>query len=262
MPKTLIVPVDGSEASERAVPVAQMLAAQLGNCDILVMAAALTDDGNALRTYLDTLAERVGTDVIRTDFVEDADPARAIARAAENASDAMICMATHGRGRLAAPLLGSVATEVLREVSAPVVLVGPRCEPAWWHDPPRIVACWCGQPSNPILFPARELAEALGGELWIQSVFHPLDTRMAENPHREFESALEQIGLDVDVHVLPLTSDYAAGAIVRSASDLPATLLAMTTHARVGIARAALGSVTMDVVHHSPCPVLVVGGPR
>ncbi len=262
MPKTLIVPVDGSEASERALPVARTLAAQLGNCDILVIAAAPADDADALRAYLDTLAERAGTDVIRTDLVEDADPAAAIARAAENASDAMICMATHGRGRLAAPLLGSVATEVLRQVSDPVVLVGPHCEPAWWHDPPRVVVCWCGQPSNSILRPARELAEALEGELCVQSVFHPLDTHMAENPLGEFEAALERIGADIDVHLLPLTSDYPAGALVRSARELPATLLAMTTHARTGIARAALGSVTMDVVHHSPCPVLVVGGPR
>ena len=262
MPKTLIVPVDGSDASERAVRVAQTLAEKIGNCDIVVLAACLTDDEHALGVYLDSLVERVGVDVIRTDLVEAADPAVAIARAVENSSDATICMATHGRGRLTAPLLGSVATEVLRVVSAPVVLVGPQCEPGWWHDPPRVVACWCGEPSNPILLPAREMAEGIAGELWIESVFHPLDTHMAENPHGEFEPALEHIGPGVKVHLLPLTGEYPAGTIARSARELPATLLAMTTHARTGIARAALGSVTMDVVHHSPCPVLVVGGPR
>jgi nucleotide-binding universal stress UspA family protein len=262
MPKTLIVPVDGSETSERAVSVAQTLAGQIGNCDIVVLAACRADDEHALHAYLDALVERLGTDVTRSDLVDEVDPAVAIARAAENATDPMICMATHGRGRLAAPLLGSVATAVLREVSAPVVLVGPQCEPAWWHDPPRVVACWCGEPSNSILLPARELTEALGGELWIESVFHPLDTHMAENPSGEFEPALAHIGPGVEAHLLPLTSEYAAGAIARSARELPATLLAMSTHARIGIARAALGSVTMDVVHHSPCPVLVLRGPR
>jgi nucleotide-binding universal stress UspA family protein len=262
MPKTLIVPVDGSEASERAVPVAQTLGEHLGNCDIVVLAVALVDDEHSLRGYLDGLVERVGTGVIRTDLVREPDPADAIVRALENESDAVICMATHGRGRVAAPLLGSVATEVLRRVATPVVLVGPQCEPAWWHDPPRVVACWLGAPSNPVLLPARDFAEALGSELWVESVFHPLDTHMAENPHGEFEPALEHIGSGVDVHLLPLTGDYPAGTIVRSARELPATLLAMTTHARSGFARAALGSVTMDVVHRSPCPVLVVGGPR
>ena len=262
MPKTLIVPVDGSDASERAVPVAQRLARQIGNCDIVVIAACLTDDKHALGVYLDALVERVGTDVTRTDVVEEADPAVAILRAAENASDAIICMATHGRGRLAAPFLGSVATEVLRRTATPVVLVGPHCETSWWHDPPRVVACWCGEPSNPILLPAQELTEALGGELWLESVFHPLDIHAAENLHGEFEPALRRIGTGTDVHLLTEFSEYPAGAIARSAREIPATLLAMTTHARTGIARAALGSVTMDVVHHSPCPVFVVGGPR
>jgi len=261
MPKTLIVPVDGSEASELAVPVAQTIAEHLGNCDIVVLAASLADDENSLRRYLDALVERVDTGVIRTELVQEPVPADAIVRALENASDAVICMATHGRGRLAAPVLGSVATEVLRRVATPLVLVGPRCEPVWWHDPPRVVACWGGAPSNPVLLPARDLAEALRSELWIESVFHPLDTHMAENPHGEFEPALEHIGPDVEVHLLPLTGEYPAGVIVRSARELPATLLAMTTHARIGIARAALGSVTMDVVHRSPCPVLVVRGP-
>ncbi len=80
---------------------------------------------------------------------------------------------------------------------------------------------------------------------------------MAANPHAEFEPALALLGSDVHVQLLPIRADYPAGAIVQSAHDLPATLLAMTTHARTGIAHTALGSVAMDVVHHSPCPVLV-----
>jgi nucleotide-binding universal stress UspA family protein len=259
MPKTFIVPVDGSEAAEQALQVAQTLAERIGSCDIVVMTAAGSDNERDVRGYLDALVERVGSSRIRADLVE-ADPAEAIVRAAENQVDAVVCMATHGRGRLAAPFLGSVANDVLRRVDVPVVLVGPHCEPTWWHDRPRVVACWSGEPSNAILLPAREVAEALGGELWVDSVFHPLDTQMAEHPHAEFEPALEQIGPGIEVHLVPLRSDYPAGAIVRSARDLPATLLAMTTHARSGASLVALGSVTMQVVHNSPCPVLVVAG--
>jgi nucleotide-binding universal stress UspA family protein len=263
MPKTLIVPVDGSLAGERALYVAQTLAARFDACAIVVMTASRDDEERgSSRAYLDTLGERAGNAPFRTDLVEHTDAAGAIVRAAENEADAVVCMATHGRGRLATPFLGSVATEVLRRVTAPVVLVGPRCETGWWHDPPRVVACWSGEPSNPILLPAREFAEALGSELWIASVFHPLDTHMAENPHAEFEPALRRIGPGIEAHLVPLSSDYPAGAIVASARELPATLLAMTTHARSGISRFALGSVTMQVVHRSPCPVLVVSGPR
>lgn len=261
MPKTMIVPVDGSERAERALRVAQELAAHLEACDVLVMTASGARDA-AQRAYLRALVESAAAPGVRSEFAADAEPAAAIARLAETIPDAMVCIATHGRGRVTAPFLGSVATEVLRRIKAPMLLVGPHCEPAWWHDPAKLVTCWAGEESDPILPCAREWADALAIELWLESVFHPLDTHMAENPHAEFEPALAQLGSDVEVHVLPLRDDDPAGAIVRSARELPATLLAMTTRARTGVARAALGSVATQVVHDGPCPVLVVSQPR
>jgi nucleotide-binding universal stress UspA family protein len=231
MPKTLIVPVDGSESSERALAVAELLAGHFDRCDTVVMTAARHDD-EVRHRYFDGLAERLGHADLRTEFVDAVDAAAAIADLALAEPDAVVCMATHGRGRLAAPLLGSVATEVLRRVESPG--------------------------SNAILPAAKEWVEALHGELWLELVYHPLDTRTAVDPHAEFAPALKLIGDDVDVHLMPCASHYPAGAIVRSAHELPATLVAMTTHARTGLGRSALGSVAMDVVHHSRCPVLVV----
>lgn len=256
----MIVPVDGSEPPERAMRVAQELAAHLEACDVLVMTVSETNDPER-RAYLRALVESAAPGV-RSEFAADAEPADAIARLAETIPDAMVCIATHGRGRVTAPFLGSVATEVLRRIKTPMLLVGPHCEPAWWHDPAKLVTCWAGEESDAILPCVREWADALAVELWLESVFHPLDTHMAENPHAEFEPALARLGSDAEVHLLPLRDADPAGAIVRSARELPATLLAMTTRARTGLARAALGSVTMQVVHDSPCPVLVVGQPR
>jgi nucleotide-binding universal stress UspA family protein len=62
----------------------------------------------------------------------------------------------------------------------------------------------------------------------------------------------------VTVHVESLRSSYAAGTLVDFAEDPPATLMVMASHARTGVARAALGSVTMGVLNVAPCPVLVV----
>jgi nucleotide-binding universal stress UspA family protein len=261
MPRTMIVPVDGSEPAERALRVAQELAAHLEACDVLVMTASATDDPDR-RAYLQALVEAAAAPGVRSELVDDAEPADAIARLAETIPDAMVCIATHGRGRVTAPFLGSVATEVLRRINTPILLVGPHCETSWWHDPAKLVTCWAGEESDPILPCARQWAGVLGIELWLESVFHPLDTHMAQDPHAEFESALARLGSDVEVHLLPLRDADPAGAIVRSARELPATLLAMTTRARTGLVRAALGSVTMQVVHDSPCPVLVVGRPR
>jgi nucleotide-binding universal stress UspA family protein len=257
MPKTMIVPVDGSEPAERALRAAKRLAAHLGTCELLVMTVSPTDDRSA-HDYLGALVDGATEPDVRAEVVVDGEPAAGIARLAQGVPDAVICMATRGRGRIAEPLLGSVATGVLKRVKCPVLLVGPHCEKNWWHYPGKLVACWAGEGSNPVLPLAHEWAEALSVDLWLETVFHPLDTRMAENPHAEFEPALARLGRDRDVHLLPVRADSPSAAIVQSARELPATLLALTTHARTGLAHAALGSVTSQVVHDSPCPVLVV----
>lgn len=259
MPKTLVVPVDGSPGGERAMRVATKLATHLGSCDLRVVTVLASDDPDR-ESYLHALVEPSTELDAQFEMIQDADPAGAIARMVHSMPDAAVCMATHARGRLAAPFIGSVATEVLRLVTAPVVLVGPRCRDEWWRTPAKLVTCWDGEASNAILPWARQWADDLGIELWLECVFHPLDTEMAANPRGQLEPAIAQLGPDVDIHLLPLRDTLPATAIVRSARDLPATLIAMNTRARRGATRAALGSVAMEVVHRSPCPVLVVRG--
>ena len=168
MPKTLIVPVDGSAAAERALRSAQRLAAHLAPCDLVVMTASTADDDER-RDYLHTLVGQATETRVRAEFVE-AEPADAIAEMAGSLPDAVVCMATHGRGRVTAPLLGSVATEVLQRVTTPVLLVGPHCQADWWHFPAKLVVCWGGEGSNAILPWAREWAHDLHLELWLESV--------------------------------------------------------------------------------------------
>jgi nucleotide-binding universal stress UspA family protein len=50
----------------------------------------------------------------------------------------------------------------------------------------------------------------------------------------------------------------AAPEIVSHARKIGADMIVMGTHGRSGIEHAILGSVAERVVHHSPCPVLVV----
>ena len=63
---------------------------------------------------------------------------------------------------------------------------------------------------------------------------------------------------------LPVTSALLRGrsashAIVDYAAEVEAGAIAMTTRARQGLGRVALGSVTMAVVRDASCPVFVVG---
>ena len=144
------MPVDDSDAAEQAMHVAERLVTQLDRCDLLVMTASGPDDKDR-RDYLDTLVGQATVPGVRAKFIEDPVPALAIARLAESISDATVCMATHGRGRIATPFLGSVATAVLRQSTTPVLLVGPHCETAWWHSPAKLIACWAGAGSDAVL---------------------------------------------------------------------------------------------------------------
>ena len=76
-----------------------------------------------------------------------------------------------------------------------------------------------------------------------------------------------QIGLDAErdrvkdagVTVTTTTlSGRAAPEIVAHAKKTGVDLIVMGTHGRSGFQHALLGSVAERVVHHSPCPVLVV----
>jgi nucleotide-binding universal stress UspA family protein len=99
-------------------------------------------------------------------------------------------------------------------------------------------------------------------ELTLLGVFHPLDVPASTEPDAQFTVARQQLGTATLPRVVAVRDDHPAGAIVAYARELPATLLALTTRARHGLGRVALGSVAMDVVHRSPCPVLVVRVPR
>lgn len=49
-----------------------------------------------------------------------------------------------------------------------------------------------------------------------------------------------------------------AAEIVKAAREWPANLIVIGSHGRRGIKRAVLGSVAESVMHHAPCPVMVV----
>jgi nucleotide-binding universal stress UspA family protein len=259
MPKTLIVPVDGTITSEQALRVARRLADSFGECEVVALAAAAGDREGQAREHLQRVIDDVGDKTVRAEFVVDDDLAGVIARTAASVPDGVVCMTTYGRGRLTEAFVSSLASDVLRLVKVPVLLVGPQCRPDWWQAPPRVLACWSGAESNGILAPARDWAHALDAELWVASVFHPLDTEMAAHPRHEFEPALDHLGRGVAARLLPIRSEYPAGALVEAATNHAVSVVAITTHAREGISRLALGSVAMQVVHESPCPVLVVG---
>lgn len=139
----IVVPLDGSNTAEGALPVAERLAATLHGQLVLVQAVpptdpALTPDGMAValfheeagarlvaaRAYLEQVAGRLGptaSPAAREARIGDA--AATIDAIARERGAALVVMVTHGRTGFDRVLLGSVAEALVRAGSTPLLLV-------------------------------------------------------------------------------------------------------------------------------------------
>lgn len=267
--KAVLVPVDGSVLAARAAEVGLILARRL---DVpLRYLAAADSSANAMM-----LRVRMGAQ-LRTRrlppavpiVVTEPDAARAIAEVADELP-AVVCMATHGRGRVRGAIAGSVAEAVLRRLPAPVLLTGPEFDPARHADPVRIVACVDGSPESEAILPvavrwardlhlALELVTVLHPQLSRQLITLPPQDDLLEDMqlHRLADRLRRDSGQDVQWETLHGTDPVPA--IVHYATSRPGTLLALTTHGRSGLSRAVMGSVAARLAHTSPTPLLVRG---
>lgn len=254
--KTILVPLDGSEYSERALGVGAALADRM-HCALLLVVAA---EGGPLHPedYLAEHADRLRASGCKVDSrVTMGEPVGALADVVASLDDAVICMTTHGRGRLRWAALGSVAEALLQRLTCPFVLVGRNCDGDFLVRSSRALVCADDVATAAVLAPTvDEWASALGLTIDIATVVHPLDVLSAEREH-EVLTELRAPFTATDRATM-ISNRFVAGALADHADAMPAALVAMRAHARSGMTRFALGSVTMSVVHLVSCPVLVV----
>ncbi len=140
----ILVPLDGSDESEQIIPFAADLARAVGasldlhrvvNTSDPALAKhsaghAFTQVVNILRTeaegYLNTVVASVGLYNVRVNaLVEEGSAANVITDVAGRNPGTVVALATHGKVGLDRLFSGSVADEVLRNTSCPVLLLGP-----------------------------------------------------------------------------------------------------------------------------------------
>jgi nucleotide-binding universal stress UspA family protein len=133
--REILVAVDGSRESQRALVHAAALArdehARLTLVTVIAPVAVspvptLSSISCVRDSYAEILArarDSVPDDVGVTTMLIDGSPAREIVRLAKTGRFDLIVMGTHGRGRLAGALLGSVSREVLHCAGMPVLLL-------------------------------------------------------------------------------------------------------------------------------------------
>lgn len=274
----VLVPIDGSELSVHALPYAAHVAAASRSALILMHAHLPVAMRKEAPYDLAPLADRLRSQGLEVDTVvrhahrdETADVIRQTAR---DQGAGLIVMATHGRGGLGRWIYGSVADRVLRSTTVPVLLVPTAEDHAWPTDRPlRILVPLDGSSVAEEVIPsARALAITLRANVLlmravvpdIRPIFpdqgpgHPVVPRFDETNTRAYLwEAAEQfrdIPGTVDIRVC---LGQPAAMIARTARLDEADLIAMTTRARGGFSRWALGSVATDTLRRARLPILL-----
>jgi nucleotide-binding universal stress UspA family protein len=288
MLSAILVPLDGSPMAEQALPIAEQLA-RVGSGRLTLVRAvrAFTFPGvdarNAQTTavteaqkYLDSLASRMTAAGLT---IETAVP---YGQAATEILDEIslrnadvLVMATHGRSDAGRWLYGSVADQVLRRATVPVVLVPPRAAHAAPTDrePVVLLALDGSALSEAALGPATDLTKRLGAELVVLQV-------VALPPYGIYTEADEFVPFDPGTDLVA-AQQYLHGIAQRLRPEVPrirfrtevgfpaisiseiaveegAGFICMATHGRGGLARLVMGSVSTGVLQHATVPLLLV----
>jgi nucleotide-binding universal stress UspA family protein len=295
MYKRIVVPLDGSELAEAALPYAEELAARLGS-GITLIHVYESDDEKHHRMpelYIQKMVETTKRGVKkrlpagRKEGVQAGSAllaghtAEQIVDYADREGAGLIVMATHGRSGIRRWVLGNVASKVARAAKMPVFLI--RIDSA----PPQAKA---GTLLNKVLLPldgskqsesavpqVEELAQGLGAEVVllhviaptyhvysipgesVEMTFTPEDMERFRAKSRQYletvAEAFKRRGISTTTEV---AIGRAADEIMRLSEEMSPDLIAMSTHGRSGIGRWAFGSVADKVLHASNTPVLLV----
>jgi nucleotide-binding universal stress UspA family protein len=274
--EVLLVPLDGSQLSRLAVPVAEELAERLG-ATVLLMSAVRNPE-ELRRREAELTAIQIKSGSLPFFLVLDHDPAGAIHEALRRIPGAVVCMA---RGR-SATLVGSVAVDFIARGHEPAILVGPLV--GWpkgiiWEDAPVSVArfrgggvltCVDDTPSSTALVAlalhwAKLLTEPMTALTVAEAVPPPIDDRPVHRlfgPDGDVDGFLERLlaparGNGVDVNGQAVYDPISPSEGVNSyLEEQPAALVVLGSHTRLP-SRAGLGSVAARIVRRSPTPVLV-----
>jgi len=285
---TILVPLDGSEFSERALPMATSLAQAMEAKVIWMRAAsasvfpgvdptdaqceAIEDAESYLAAVATGLSEQGLTVEVAAPF---GDAAESIVLEAGMRTADLVVMCTHGRSGVGRWIYGSVAEQVLAHSPAPVLLVRPTGEMVTLtpEQAPLLVSLDGSAFAEAALPHAVALARAFGGRiLLVRALEQPVISyeyavtgilyESMEEQRRQAESYLLGVaqrlrsdGLNVETLVW---QGWPADVIVHRGLASGVRLIVMATHGRTGIARLVLGSVALEVVRHSQLPVLLV----
>src|ERR687886_894781 len=271
----ILVPLDGSELAERALPCAERLGlatgATLHLVHVVELAPPLTwpfapayvpggihgdlvaQETQQATAYLDKMRERVaaGGVHVRTEQMVGYAAATLLDYERDAGID-LVVMCSHGRTGLARFALGSVAERLLHHGTAPVLLVRPFGDPVSLEH--AVVPLDGSERAEKALQVVDQLARDVVHEVTLLRVIGTAEE--APDAERYLEEAAGRLTQQHLVWGRRVEQGDPAGTILNVAGT--DKLVVMVTRGRSGLARWALGSVADRVAHGGVAAVLLV----
>jgi nucleotide-binding universal stress UspA family protein len=259
MIRIVTVPLDLTDTADRAIAPANVIARQL---DAIVELAVVTSPGLdrlADEHALKQRAEQVIGVATERVVLSSNDELAALAPYFED-TERLVCMASHGRGRVGDVLAPSVTLALMRDSARPILVVGPHL--GWWPGPVGTIYLGVDEHGVPggVLEVVGDFADALGSDVSLVHVREP-DGRAPRSSNDEVsvDRALEHLrDRGSPASALELAGDPAdtlGGLAARAAA---CSIIAVTTRVDTRLGRILRGSVTSQLVATSPVPVLVI----
>jgi nucleotide-binding universal stress UspA family protein len=295
MYEKILVPLDGSDLAEIALPYAEELAGAFG-CEITLIHVSESADEkyeNMHQLYIEKIVEatRQGaercrknkrTKKIKVSSVHlTGHTAEQIVDYADKENIDLIVMSTHGRSGIRRWLLGNVAAKVVRATKRPVALIRAKdilpdaCADRKLN---KMLVPLDGSKASEVVIPhVSELASKLKAEVVLfqvvapsyfvyaipgEAVLQPHSPEDLQNMIEHSKFYLDKVGAELKDKGIETTSEVGIGGpaeeIIRVADEMQVDMVIMSTHGHSSISLWAFGSNADKVLHAGNTPVLLV----
>jgi nucleotide-binding universal stress UspA family protein len=284
--RKLLVPLDGSELAERALPYAKAIAETRDSEVILftVSIASAEQLDRPMKAYLELKTNELQSQGIKaSSAVTYGNVPDAIISFADKNKIDLIIISTHGYSGIKRWVLGSVARKVLYGTSVQVLLIKSKAPKVSQVTLRKILLPVDGSPfsETPIPF-IEQLTTGTDAEIFLTLVCEPpLVPSYGDHPinptwekHRDsvwteekqqaslylkkMETKLKKKGMRVKSQVIPGELGRIAEAILQVGQKEGIDLIAMATHGRSAVSRWVYGGTANRIVEQSLQPVILI----
>jgi nucleotide-binding universal stress UspA family protein len=296
--KRILVPLDGSSLAESVLPLARFIAEQYGATLILFHVVEKAAPGaihgehhlqdvREAKAYLEDAARQVssvGVTILQNVHeVQTAGVAQMISDHVGELQADLVVLCAHGHGGLRDAVSGSIAQQVIRQVTVPVAFVRPNHGNVFGKDGVhQLLLPLDGSQAHEVAIPvAVSLAQTCAATVRLLTVVPTNDTLSVKeaitgrvSPRataltldiraQQAEEYLRQVSRNFSAQSVPATTQVSRGdpltKLMESLSAEQVDLVIMATHGHSSIDAHWEGSLTPRFLPKTPVPVILVRG--